>query len=482
LGVSIVAQLALLMWLPLALLLASVLPARRAVLATVIGGTLFLPETVAFDFPVFPPLDKQAIALLCALIVALTSSEKLLSGRQNTAAAQYVALLAVVGVCGTVVTNPEPLQYGPVYVPPMTAYDGVSFVINALLRIVLPFYLGQAVFRTPEHLKELLRALIFGALIYVPFILIEARLSPIFHLRLYGFFQHDFLQSIRAGGFRAFVFMSHGLAVAFFVGQALIGSAALARIRDRSLPLSPMVLAAVLAVTLVSCKSMGAFIYAGIGFPLVYYASTRLQVRVASWIAVIVLAYPLARTLDLVPTEWLLAKAHEVSADRAQSLGFRFDNERLLLEHAQLKPYFGWGEWGRNHLVNPEDGKPITVTDGEWIIQFGVGGAYRFFLYFGMLLLPVFWAKKAVRSGKMPEAEERTLAVMTVILGFVGLDLLPNAVYNPLPYFIAGAVGSVARGVLGGHFVRGAAGAVHPAREHVARQHPARRTASPARA
>ena len=51
----------------------------------------------------------------------------------------------------------------------------------------------------------------------------EARLSPQLHSRLYGFTQHDFLQTVRGDyTYRPMVFMQHGLAVAMFLGMATV--------------------------------------------------------------------------------------------------------------------------------------------------------------------------------------------------------------------------------------------------------------------
>lgn len=452
---NIIAQLVLLVWLPLSLVLATSVPSRRAVLLIIVGGTLLLPEGVAYDFPVVPPLDKHAISALSAFVACLASDPKSVTGPQTTNAARYAAILATIGVLGTVLTNGDEVRFGRVSMQALSAYDSLAFVVTALLRIVLPFYLGQALFRTPEHLRELLRALVWGALLYIPLILIEGRLSPIFHLKLYGFFQHDFLQAMRAGGFRAFVFMAHGLAVAFFVAQALICVAGLARIGDKEMPLSPRWMTMLLLVALISCKSMGAFIYAGIAVPLIAFASTKMQLRFARWLALLVLLFPLARMFDFVPTEWLLEKANAISPDRAQSLEFRFDNEEMLLARAQSRPVFGWGSYGRNHLINPEDGKPMTIADGEWIIQFGAAGAFGFLTVFGMLLLPVLRARKAALRVRLEAKDEAVLATFAVLVAFIGLDLIPNAVFNMLPYFIAGALGSVSAGILAGERRRG---------------------------
>ena len=73
--------------------------------------------------------------------------------------------------------------------------------------------------------------------------LVEVRLSPQINTWIYGFFQHDFIQMMRYGGFRPIVFLPHGLWVAFFAydrrsgrGRALARGAAGAA---RALPARP---------------------------------------------------------------------------------------------------------------------------------------------------------------------------------------------------------------------------------------------------
>lgn len=445
-----IAQLMLLFWLPLALVVASMVKSpQRAFLIVVVGGAMFLPELVAFDFPLVPPFNKHVIAMMSAAFALLATKPGSITGRQNTGAAVFIGVSLVVLNVVTGLKNPEPLFYGVKVLPGLTLHDILSFVINDLLHVLLPYYLGQALFRTPEHLRELLRALVIGALIYVPFILAEARLSPIVHLKLYGFFQHEFLQAVRAGGFRAFVCMSHGLVVALFVSLALTSAAGLSRTKAPSLPLPAGVALLVLVITLITCKSMGAIIYAIVSVPLVWFTSARMQARVASWLAVCVLTYPLLRMFGLISTEWFLEQATAWGgADRAQSLEFRFLNEIALLEKAQERPYFGWGGWGRNQIFEASTGKNLSVTDGEWIIQFGVGGAFRYALVFGLLLLPVLSAKKTTALLPKGSDDARLVALTAVLLAFTGVDLLPNALSHKIPFVMAGALTSVAAGVL----------------------------------
>ena len=440
---NVIAQLALLMWLPLSLWIANGRKASQAALTILIGGALFLPERVAYDFPVVPPLDKHAISSLCALLACLLNEPRSILGTQSTRAARWILFFVLVSIVGTISTNGDEQRFGPVAIPGLSYYDGIATFVNWLLRVILPFYLGQTLFRNCNDLRDLLRGLALGALVYVPFILIEVRLSPIFHEKIYGFFQHDFIQAIRAGGFRAFVFMSHGLAVAFFISQSLTAVSGLARVKDTWLPLSTKWVVVILTVALITCKSMGAFIYAGMAIPAIWFSSVKAQFRLASWVSWFVLLYPFTRLMGWISTDWFIEQASSLSEDRSQSLEFRFINEDLLLEKAQQRPWFGWGSWGRNHVFDSESGRDLSVTDGEWIIQLGVGGALGFAIVFGMMLLPVLRARKVSAKRNLGKEDEQILATVALLLAFTGLDLIPNAISHSLPYVVAGALMSV---------------------------------------
>jgi hypothetical protein len=58
-------------------------------------------------------------------------------------------------------------------------------------------------------------------------ILWEAKMSPEIHMSLYGYFPHEFLQHLRAGGFRPVVLTGSGLECGLFVASALIAAVGL---------------------------------------------------------------------------------------------------------------------------------------------------------------------------------------------------------------------------------------------------------------
>lgn len=457
---NVVAQLALLVWLPLSLWIGSVLSAQRAATFILVGAALFLPERVGYDFPVLPELDKHTIASLSALAACAVNHSRTAFPKRKSSTLGWLVMLGMVGFVITAVTNPDSLHYGPLVLPGLGAYDVAGNFVAFLLRFALPYYLGLTLFRSPDDLRILLRGLVVGALVYVPLVLFESRMSPQLHVWVYGFFQHDFIQSVRAGGFRAFVFMSHGLAVAFFMSQALTTTVGLARARDALLPFSARAIAILLAIALVSCKSMGAFLYAGATLLLTWFAKPQTQLRVASWLAILVVAYPLARFHGWIPMDDILEKVATISEERASSLRFRFDQEGALLERALLRPYFGWGSWGRNRIYD-QFGRDVSVPDGEWVMALGTGGMFWFLVSFGFLLIPVLQAKKAVVKAKLGSEDSQVLATTAMLLAFTGLDLIPNSMSHPLPLVLAGALSSTCAELFAGQKLRGRAAAAN---------------------
>jgi hypothetical protein len=196
---------------------------------------------------------------------------------------------------------------------------------------------------------------------------------------------------------------------------------------------------AYLFVILVLCKTVAALIYALVFAPFVLFGGAKLQVRVAAVLGLIAICYPLLRGADLVPVDFMLAKAEAYDPARAQSLEFRFDNEEVLLAHADEKPIFGWGGWGRNLVHDPETGRSLTVTDGRWIIAIGIYGWCGFIVEFGLLVLPLLLLAK--RLGRLPPARVSPyVGPLSLILGINIVDLLPNAGLIPLTWLLAGAL------------------------------------------
>ncbi len=414
------------------------LSAQRALIASLLGAYLFLPESPAvFDLPLLPPLNKHNIPALTAFLVSLWIYGRPASLLPQTLVGRALVLIFVFSPMLTVATNGEPVFYGNIGLPGLGPKDAVALALQQFL-LILPFLLARQHLANGGAQKDLMLALMIGGLVYSVPMLIEIRLSPQLNNWIYGYYQHFFGQSIRAGGFRPVVFLYHGLWVAFFAMTAAVSAFALWR-NDKSHNISLLLAAAYLSVVLVLAKSLGALIFAVALVPCVVLLGTVMQIRVAILIGALAVAYPVLKGADLVPQDKLLAQAAAIDPERAASLEFRFDNENTLLERAYLKPVFGWGSWGRNHILDPNTGNILTVTDGRWIILIGIYGWVGYLAEFGLLLLPLLllW-REAVAMRE--DVVSPFIAPLSLILAVNIFDMLPNATLTPLTWLVVGAL------------------------------------------
>ncbi|MBV0891403.1 hypothetical protein KTN05_05985 [Paracoccus sp. Z118] len=430
----------LLSWPLVAAVLFSRLDRVRAVIWTILGGYLALPPVVAIDLPMIPAMDKNSVASVAALAGVL------ILGTGSAGAAPrmpgWIKAMLALGIASpalTALTNPEPLIEGVSYRPGMTPYDGFSGAIMASFQII-PFLLGYLVLSSPQALRAWLKALVIGALAYAPLMLVEIRLSPQINVWVYGFFAHDFGQMMRYGGFRPMVFLSHGLWVAIYTSAAVLAAAA--RVRDRAVEGAPkgkrLAMVAGLLLLLVLCKSAAAILYAVLLVPVILLTSPRMQFRVATVLALLVLLYPLARWVEAVPVREISDFVIGLDPERGQSLEFRLLNEDVLLSRAAEKPLTGWGGWNRNHEVNPDNGRVMTVTDGHWIVLMSAGGLISFVCTFGPLTWAVLRAARAVR--RVASSSDLPAAGLALILATNMVDLIPNATLTSLTWVSAGVL------------------------------------------
>ncbi|MET0169197.1 MAG: hypothetical protein ABW191_02270 [Aliihoeflea sp.] len=414
------------------------MPVERALIWSILGGYLLLPPLIAIDIPVLPSLDKHAIPALsaCVCLIALGHRLKPLPA---TLFGKLLVLTFILSPIGTVLTNREPIIFATGgLLPGLSSWDIVSSAAYQFLAL-LPLFLARDVLSTPNAQRELVRALVVAGLIYSVPMLYEMRMSPQLNTKIYGFFQHSFDQTMRFGGFRPIVFLQHGLWVALFAVTALAAACASLRYAEPHQRTRYVAASFYLGVILIFCRSVGPVVLAAALVPLVLFASMRTQLRVAAVLAIIVVAYPLLRSADLVPVDAMLAQAEHVDADRQGSLRYRFDNEAILLDRANEKPYFGWGAWNRNLVHDYETGQSISVSDGRWIIVIGIGGLFAYIAEFGLLALPLLMLRRRALSIQR-DADAPFLGVLGLMLAFNMVDLIPNATLTPITWILAGSI------------------------------------------
>jgi hypothetical protein len=339
------------------------------------------------------------------------------------------------------------------------AYDGVSESMYQSFTWGLPYFVARIYFADLEGLNTLATVVFLGGLVYIPFCFVEMIMSPQLHRWTYGFHQHSILQSMRAGGFRPMVYMEHGLMVAMWMVSATMLGIWLYRAKilpdSIDVPFGEYVrkipfwlLLAGLFVTAALMKSSGAFILLLVGLSALFISTKTRTVFLVWLLLAIPPAYMVSRSTGWWNGENLSGFiAEKFSAERAQSLQFRFDNETLLIGKAMAGTFFGWGGWNRSRVFD-EDGRDLTVTDGLWIITLGTKGIYGLILLTMVIVQPVLMLLYRSTPGQWAGREYGAISVMSVLLALYMIDNLLNGMVNPIfMLFNGGICGLLAGGV-----------------------------------
>ncbi|MFK7753073.1 MAG: hypothetical protein AB8B51_11050 [Sedimentitalea sp.] len=444
-----IAYLVLALWPVVCLTLFLRLSLERAIIWSVLGGYLILPPLAEFDLPLVPDMDKYAIPNISAFLICVFVMGKSVSFWPQSWTARALVLVFILGVIPTVLTNGDPILFQVIensdpivfltnILPGLSLRDLFSVVSNQII-VLLPFFLARQYLATENGLRQLLLALVVGGIAYSIPSLIEIRLSPQTNVWIYGFFQHSFEQMMRQGGFRPIVFLPHGLWLAFFMMTTVLAAAALARTKSGLDRNKMLAVTLYLGVVLVLCKSLASLMYGLALTPLVLLAQPKMLIRLAVTGALIAVIYPMLRNFGVIPLDAILAQAEAYNPDRAQSLGYRFDNEQQLLARAAEKTWFGWGGWGRNLIRHTETAQILTIPDGRWIIVFGTFGWFGYIAEMGLLATPLFllgWQMRKLRNDQLSPY----VAPIGLILTATMMDMLLNATLIPFTWMCAGAV------------------------------------------
>jgi hypothetical protein len=431
--------LAILVWPLISIAFFQKLRLPLAILVTILGGFLVLPENTALDLPGIPSLNKYSVPALTALVLALVFADRAASGgRPASLIPRRTGILILivtlgVGTMMTVMTNSDVLVYGLTTLPGLRPYDAVSMVVGAVFT-VLPLLLARRFIADPESQRLLLLVLCVAALGYSLLALFEVRMSPQLNNWVYGFFPHSWIQHIRGGSFRPVVFLQHGLVLGIFLCMTILATVALVRLDAQRRGL--FVLAALwLFGTLLLSRNFGALLITAVLLPAILFLGVRGQLLAAAIISGMFLTYPVLRTSSIFPLDQIFQIIENINSERAGSLMTRLYYEEQLLAKASERPIFGWGGFGRSRIYD-EGGARISISDGSWIIVLGVSGWVGYVALYGLLTSPIFLLFLQ-RQQKRIGIETSALAV---ILAANLMDLVPNSSNTPLTWLLAGAL------------------------------------------
>lgn len=437
------ATLALFSWPVISIILYSTLSLSQATIWTLLGAQLLLPVDLSYKIPMVPQIDKASLPNICVLIGCTIYGRVSFWNRSRFGVTEILLITYVLSPIVTSELNGDTISFGNIgygdrILPGVGLYDAISAAISSAI-FLIPFVIGRRLLAQTAQIGELFKFLIYSQMAYTILLLFEIRFSPQLHNWVYGYSPGQFLQSIRFDGFRPMAFMGHGLQAALFLMMSIVAAAALWRSRIAAINFPSGVIFSYLSAVLILCKSIAATIYATAVAPLVLFAKPRSQTKLAVLLASIALVYPIMRTLDLFPTASMVEIAQSLSAERADSLNFRFQNENQLLAHALERPLFGWGRYGRNRVFDEDTGKDLSTTDGRWIITVGQFGIVGFVAEFGLLAIGVFRAFTAL-SFCRSRNDQILLSALSLIVAINLIDMLPNSGVVPWTLLLCGSL------------------------------------------
>ncbi len=425
---NVMVTIAMVGWIPVVLMLFCLLPARRAVLAAFVIAWLFLPMA-SYKIPMFPPFTKMTAATLGSLIgVLLFDMRRLATYRLSWIDAPVI--LWCVAKMGASVSNG------------IGVYDGLSAIEGTLLTWGVPWFLGRLYFSDQEGMRELVWAIVVGGLVYVPFCLVEVKMSPQFHTWVYGYFQHDFVQTKRMGGWRPTVFMQHGLMVGMWM--CMTGLVAWWMWLNKGLRQvwrMPMgVVAVTILATAIMCKSFGAVILLGMGMAALWMAR-NLKTLVPLYVLLILAPLYMGTRLGGVWSgrDMLTASSSVGSEERSDSLKSRLNSEDQFIRAGWQKPIFGFRGWYNTMELWDRKAKG-AIPDALWMIEFTGEGFFGLTALTLFLLLPPLRVLLRIRPSHLKDPEAAAAVALAGVCILYMLDNLYNGMVNPIFALGAGAI------------------------------------------
>lgn len=432
-----VAQLALWGWVPVVLVLFMIFPPRRAVVISLIGSWLFLPQ-LYYDVPLVPDYTKVTATSYGIILGAILLDPK---SRVLNFKPMWIDIPMVVWCISPFFTSIS---------NELGAYDGGSLALATIIKDGLPYLIGRLYFRTPEDAKDFALGIVIGGLVYVPLCLFEIRMSPQLHNMVYGFSPfHDWQMAQRWGGWRPTVFMKHGLALGVWMTTA----AAIAFWLWRTKALKdiwgiPMwLIGPIIIVTAVLCKTTGALVlFSGVlaAMLAVRYLDSKFLLYV---IVVGIPLFLIARTTQLFTgsefATWL-GDTFPPIKERADSLLYRMDHENAIIARTYERPLLGWGGWGRAFDTYVEGYNSRAVPDSMWIRSFGQGGFIGLIAMYGYYLIPAYVLLTKMKAREWSSARCAPVTGMAMVILIYAMDCLFNTMENPVFIVAIGAVAGMA--------------------------------------
>lgn len=425
---SLQALFVLFCWIPAVLYIFKRFPPQRALIVSFIGAWIFLP-VVAFPLPGIPDLTKMSATCYGVLLATVIYDAVRIRSFRPSWLDLPMLIWCLCPFASSIAND-------------LGAYDGFSSALDQTMTWGVPYFLGRIYLCNLAGLRQLAIGIFTGGLIYIPFCLLETRISPQLHRIAYGYHAHSFAQTIRYGGFRPTVFMEHGLMVGAWMTAAALTGVWLwkAGVIRQLWGIQVGWLVAALLVTAVLVKSTGAILLLVLGIAILFVAMWfRNAFPLLLLIVSISLYLYFAVSGTFIADQIVSSMSGVMPQERVESLEFRYNNEELLSDKAREKITFGWGGWGRSRIYDAW-GEDISVTDSLWIIAFGANGAVGVISLTASLLFPVVRFLQLYRASLWHNPKVAPVAALAVLLTLYMVDCVLNAMINPIYILACGGI------------------------------------------
>lgn len=422
---------------PITIIYFGLLEGRRAMLATVLTSWLFLPNAV-IDIPALPDIDKLIVmGMLPMLGILCFDIKKLFEYRFRWA--DIPAIVFCLSPIATALSNSLGL------------WEGLSFSLQYTVWVGSMYFYGRIYITDLHAVKDLMLAILYGALIYLPLCWWEMRMSPNLHNTIYGYHANPFVNSSRYGGYRPVVFLANHLAVAIWMASASVIAfwAWRTKIVKAIYGVPIGFIALMMFVNTFLMRSAGAAMLMLIGIALYFAIRYTKSAIPLILIAVSVFGYINVRTYNIVSPDMFKDMASIVfSEQRVDSLAVRVDNELELTQKALERPVFGWGRYGRGRIYDHEKEKDDTLADSLWVIMLSRGGLVSMYSLVILLLMPamLFVARYPVKYWFHPWVLPAVLLAVITLL--YATDNLLNGKMSPIVNIAWGGLCSLGQMVL----------------------------------
>jgi hypothetical protein len=442
-----VAFLAVAGFFPIALLLFKRLPRAMAVTASVLCGSLFLPENTRLDLPLLPPMGKEYVTYSAAIIAAWVHQRSAVVSAGIGRGPEVFLVLMLGSNILTATVNSEPMVDEGILEDGLGAYWIIVKTSEDFLGVCLPFFVGRALIRTRQDLCTLLKGLVAVGLVQTALIAVEIAMSIPFRV----FQLSDWIYNVpmrpmwRWGIIQPMVFMDNGLSLATYMAGAAIAAAALWRTGIRAWRTSTAATQLLVSAGLLMTWNVAGNVYGHSMAIVARLLTPRSTAMIAGLLGLFAVTYPALRMAGLFPYEELVQMGYDFDPDRGRSLEGRFLEENHVMDHIGDRLWLGWGNISRTPGAETF-GTGEQGLDGWWTIQFGAGGASSVLLHYSLFLIPVLLAWRRMRSHAADSQRFATLlAALMLIVSIRMVDLLINGWWNSLPVFLAGALYSTSK-------------------------------------